>query len=83
MNLIINKYYLFIILNLSIALMQCDYDYGDINNDSFLDILVLPVISTKIAWILFIFSFHEVIINDPAMSSDMILCIVFIPFLSH
>ena len=39
MNSIINKYYLFIILNLSIVLMQCDYDYGDINNDSFLDIL--------------------------------------------
>jgi len=39
MYLIINKYYVFIIFNLGIALMQCDYDYGDINNDNFLDII--------------------------------------------
>lgn len=39
MRLIIGKYYLFIIINIGIALTQCNYDYGDINNDNFLDVV--------------------------------------------
>ena len=39
MNLIFNKYFLFIIINLNVLFMQCDYDYGDINDDNLLNIL--------------------------------------------
>ncbi len=39
MKYFINKYYLFIIINLNIAMMQCDYEYGDINNDNYLDVV--------------------------------------------
>ena len=39
MNSIIKRYHLFLIFNLSIVFMQCDYDYGDINNDNFLDVI--------------------------------------------